>query len=487
MEHKVNIVRRSLTSNESDSVNQAEADNGFKKYVTSIVTESIGTYCLSPGKVCVAGPRGLKGTPGNRGRRGPKGTKGKTGTKGFMGPPGKSGKQGMKGDVGNPGMKGEKGDKGVPGHPGPKGEPGQSSSAPDVNVSPVSLTVTENQTANFHCSATGHPKPKVSWRKINGAELVTTDGPDTALHVRTADYNDSGSYMCTATSVLGKAQKMVKLYVEVSPRLIEIPKRVIEVMESSTASVSCKAFGFPPPAIIWSRGFLKLPEGRSTVINGTLTIASFKPHDVGQYRCRASNKLGWVSAVTTLTYSRGFRWRSSILRDKVFYQSNLNQFLTPAVGSHPQWLLCYRASTHGWAVSTFHSNCDGKRNTVTIVKAGQYVFGGYTDIPWESSGRWTSTPNAFLFSLHNEEGLAPFKSVVKKPYRAMYRHSSYGPIFGSGHDIYIANNANSNRNSQANFGYNSVYSVPSDVQNKQTLLAGSHPFTPDDWEVFYLG
>lgn len=106
------------------------------------------------------------------------------------------------------------GDKGVPGHPGPKGEPGQFLSAPDVNVSPVSLTVTENQTANFHCSASGHPKPKVSWRKINGAELVTPDGPDTALHVRTADYNDSGSYMCTATSVLGKAQKMVKLYVE---------------------------------------------------------------------------------------------------------------------------------------------------------------------------------------------------------------------------------------------------------------------------------
>ncbi|XP_022805504.1 collectin-12-like [Stylophora pistillata] len=214
MEHKVNIVRRSLTSNESDSVNEAEADNGFKKYVTSIVTESIGTYCLSPGKVCVAGPRGLKGTPGNRGRRGPKGTKGETGTKGFMGPPGKSGKQGIKGDVGNPGIKGDKGDKGVPGHPGPKGEPGQSLSAPDVNVSPVSLTVTENQTAIFHCSATGHPKPKVSWRKINGAELVTTDGPDTALHVRTAGYNDSGSYMCTATSVLGKAQKMAKLYVE---------------------------------------------------------------------------------------------------------------------------------------------------------------------------------------------------------------------------------------------------------------------------------
>ena len=96
----VTIVRRSLRTNRSDSVNQAEADTGFRKYMTSIVTESIGTYCLSPGKVCVAGPRGPRGIPGNRGKRGPRGSKGKTGEKG---------KPGMKGDVGNPGMKGEKG------------------------------------------------------------------------------------------------------------------------------------------------------------------------------------------------------------------------------------------------------------------------------------------------------------------------------------------------------------------------------------------
>ena len=64
------------------------------------------------------------------------------------------------------------------------------------------------------------------------------------------------------------------------------------------------------------------------------------------------------------------------------YKSRLHEFLTPAVGSNPSWVLCYRASTHGWAASAFHSRCDGRRNTVTIIKKGQYVFGGYTDIPW---------------------------------------------------------------------------------------------------------
>ena len=109
VKHDVKIVRRSLNINRSDSVSQAEADTGFRKYMTSIVTESIGTYCLSPGKVCVAGPRGPKGIPGNRGKRGPRGSMGKKGGKGITGSPGKSGKQGIKGDVGNPGMKGEKG------------------------------------------------------------------------------------------------------------------------------------------------------------------------------------------------------------------------------------------------------------------------------------------------------------------------------------------------------------------------------------------
>ena len=73
---------------------------------------------------------------------------------------------------------------------------------------------------------------------------------------------------------------------------------------------------------------------------------------------------------------------STILAGNLVYESKLQQFLKPAVGSHPRWVLCYRASSHGWAASIFHRRCDGKRNTVSIIKVGQYVFGGYTDISW---------------------------------------------------------------------------------------------------------
>ena len=38
---------------------------------------------------------------------------------------------------------------------------------------------------------------------------------------------------------------------------------------------------------------------------------------------------------------------------------------------------CWHAKTDGWAASTFHSNCDGKGPTVTIVQVGSYIFGGF--------------------------------------------------------------------------------------------------------------
>lgn len=61
-----------------------EMSDGFKKYVAAIVKESVESYCLSPNKVCVAGPPGPKGMEGSRGERGPKGTTGIKGEKGIQ-------------------------------------------------------------------------------------------------------------------------------------------------------------------------------------------------------------------------------------------------------------------------------------------------------------------------------------------------------------------------------------------------------------------
>ena len=102
----------------------------------------------------------------------------------------------------------------------------------------------------------------------------------------------------------------------------------------------------------------------------------------------------------------------------------------------------------------------------------------------ESSGNWRATSEAFIFSLNNNEGLAPFVNQVKKEFtdRAIYRNSQFGPYFGI--DVIIRDNADSNSLSEAALGYH--YSVPPAVQQRHTVLAGTWRFSPDEVEVFYL-
>ena len=63
--------------------------------------------------------------------------------------------------------------------------------------------------------------------------------------------------------------------------------------------------------------------------------------------------------------------------------TSLSNWLAPvAKGVYSLWKRCWHASVDGWAGSTFHSRCDGKGPTVTIIRVGKYIFGGYTNISW---------------------------------------------------------------------------------------------------------
>ena len=47
-----------------------------------------------------------------------------------------------------------------------------------------------------------------------------------------------------------------------------------------------------------------------------------------------------------------------------------------------EWRLLFRASRDGFASETFHWKCDNKGPTVTVVKSGGYIFGGFTEKSW---------------------------------------------------------------------------------------------------------
>ena len=147
--------------------------------------------------------------------------------------------------------------------------------------------------------------------------------------------------------------------------------------------------------------------------------------------------------------------------------------------------LLYRASRDGWQAQAFHSRCDGQGATVTVIKCtGGFVFGGYADTSWNSHGDWTRSPQAFLFSLHGPSGVGAVKlPLVQDHGHGIYCNDAYGPTFGGGHDIHVADNASGNNSSYTNLGR--TYQLPSG-QSSETFFTGARNFQAAEVEVYQV-
>ncbi|CAF1098359.1 unnamed protein product [Brachionus calyciflorus] len=66
--------------------------------------------------------------------------------------------------------------------------------------------------------------------------------------------------------------------------------------------------------------------------------------------------------------------------------------------------LLYRASRDGFSTNNFHENCDNIPFTLTVIKTTTGdIFGGFTEEEWTNHPCSKTGPNAFIFSLKNDE------------------------------------------------------------------------------------
>ena len=72
---------------------------------------------------------------------------------------------------------------------------------------------------------------------------------------------------------------------------------------------------------------------------------------------------------------------NSVILTNEEHRRQLLAWLPPQEGECRLRLL-FRASRDGFAAATFHFKCDNKGPTVTIVKSGDNIFGGFTDVSW---------------------------------------------------------------------------------------------------------
>ena len=78
--------------------------------------------------------------------------------------------------------------------------------------------------------------------------------------------------------------------------------------------------------------------------------------------------------------SLGEPFAESIILTNVEEQRVLRSWLPEAMAGG--WRLLFRASRDGYAASVFHSKCDNKGPTVTVVKSRGNIFGGFTEESW---------------------------------------------------------------------------------------------------------
>ncbi|XP_030319283.1 basement membrane-specific heparan sulfate proteoglycan core protein [Calypte anna] len=161
--------------------------------------------------------------------------------------------------------------------------------APEVTVPPA-VTVVAGDTATLHCTARGEPEPQVEWSKLRAPLPWQHRVENGSLVIPRAAQQDSGQYICNATSPTGTAQAFVALHVETPPYATSLPEDSM-VRAGDALQVQCVAHGTPPLLYTWDKVNGNLSE-RVIHRAGLLRISPVFPDDAGTYRCRVTNRVG---------------------------------------------------------------------------------------------------------------------------------------------------------------------------------------------------
>ena len=170
---------------------------------------------------------------------------------------------------------------------------------------------------------------------------------------------------------------------------------------------------------------------------------------------------------------------------ETFEERNTILSWLPSIHKSSKSNLLYRATRDGWTASTFHSKCNNKGSSITVIKTDKgYVFGGYVDKAWNGIGNYVSSNEAFIFSLKCHANLPPTKMKINTNNKsAIFDNPEYGPTFGGGHDIHIASNSNASEASYSKIGH--TYHRPNDMSDPHFLNGQKH-FRVSEIEVFQV-
>ncbi|XP_056310407.1 basement membrane-specific heparan sulfate proteoglycan core protein-like [Danio aesculapii] len=172
---------------------------------------------------------------------------------------------------------------------------------PQASVSETELTAVEGQSVSMHCQASGSPAAVLSWSKLRAPlpwQHKVDGGTLTLINV---GRQDSGQYICNATSALGFSEAYVQLEVD-SPPYATVLTEVVVLRAGDALRLQCLAHGSHPIRFRWTRvGGATMSSGAESTKDGLLRIPQLKSSDSGTYKCVATNHVGSSEALSRVT------------------------------------------------------------------------------------------------------------------------------------------------------------------------------------------
>ncbi|CAG9802032.1 unnamed protein product [Chironomus riparius] len=177
----------------------------------------------------------------------------------------------------------------------------------DIESTPSSVAVRENQSINMTCRADGFPTPKIIWRREDGQSITVErkkkvmvyDGD--VLHLTKLSRNEMGAYLCIATNgIPPSVSKRIILDVEFSP-MIWVPNQLVGAPSGTDVTIDCHTEAHPRAIIYWVYNQVMVLPSKKYIIDYNensyrahmkLTIKNLSAGDFGNYRCISKNSLG---------------------------------------------------------------------------------------------------------------------------------------------------------------------------------------------------
>uniref|UniRef100_A0A1B6DBF6 Ig-like domain-containing protein n=1 Tax=Clastoptera arizonana TaxID=38151 RepID=A0A1B6DBF6_9HEMI len=169
------------------------------------------------------------------------------------------------------------------------------------------VTVHEGENVTLVCKATGHPEPKIVWRREDGEHIMVKKPAkdifkgDT-LSLTKLERRQMGAYLCIASNEVPPAvSKRINLNINFAPK-IKVPNQLLGAPLGTDVQLECYVEAYPNTINYWVKynGHVILPgtkhivleERSSYKIHMKLIVKAFNESDLGIYLCTSSNSLG---------------------------------------------------------------------------------------------------------------------------------------------------------------------------------------------------